>query len=306
MSHPSKLTIWITAARLRTLPLSIAGIVTGNALALNQPNFSWSLFIGALLTAIMYQILSNFANDYGDGVKGTDNQERLGPKRVLQQRLLSASDLYRGIVFTAILSFLFSLVLIYNAFGKENLQWMGLFIVLSLAAIWAAYNYTVGEKAYGYYALGDLFVFLFFGGIAVGGAYFLQTQSLTEEVILYMLAMGGLSVGVLNLNNMRDRENDQYSNKNTIATLLGFEKSRNYQYALVIGSILAIGVAIAANTHLNINSFLPLLICIPLLFQLRALGRITHPKSYDRYLKPLALSTFGLSVLVFISKWLAL
>ena len=303
MSQPSKLSIWITAARLRTLPLSIAGIITGNALALNQPNFSWSLFIGALLTAILYQILSNFANDYGDGVKGTDNQERLGPKRVLQQRLLSASALYRGIVITAILSFLFSLVLIYSAFGKENLKWMGLFIILSLVAIWAAYNYTVGEKAYGYYALGDLFVFLSLGEL-LWEELILQTQSLTEEVVLYMMALGGLSVGVLNLNNMRDRENDQHSNKNTIATFLGFEKSRNYQYVLVLGSILAIGVAIASNTRLKINSFLPLLICIPLLLQLRALGRITHPKSYDRYLKPLALSTFALSVLVFISKWL--
>ena len=306
MSRPSKLSIWVTAARLRTLPLSVAGIVTGNALALNQPDFSWLLFMGALQTAISYQILSNFANDYGDGVKGTDNEERLGPQRVLQQRLLSASALYRGIIITAILSFVFSLVLIYSAFGKDNLEWMGVFIVLSLAAIWAAYNYTVGEKAYGYYALGDLFVFLFFGGIAVGGAYFLQTQSLTEEVILYMLALGGLSVGVLNLNNMRDRENDQRLNKNTIATFLGFEKSRNYQYALVVGSILAIGVAVVDDAHFKINSFLPLLICIPLLFQLRGLGRINHPKSYDRYLKPLALSTFGLSILIFISKWLAL
>ncbi len=128
MSQASKLKIWLAAARLRTLPLSVAGIITGNALALQQVDFSWLVFIGALMTAISYQVLSNFANDYGDGVKGTDNAHRVGPQRILQQKLLTAPSLFRGIIITAISSFILSLGLIYFSFGIENLKWMGLFL----------------------------------------------------------------------------------------------------------------------------------------------------------------------------------
>ncbi len=135
MTQASKLKIWFAAARLRTLPLSVAGIITGNALALQQVDFSWSVFVGALMTAISYQVLSNFANDYGDGVKGTDNAHRVGPKRILQQKLLTAPSLFRGIIITAIFSFILSLGLIYIAFGIENLKWMGLFLFFSLGAI---------------------------------------------------------------------------------------------------------------------------------------------------------------------------
>ena len=304
MSQASKLKIWLAAARLRTLPLSVAGIITGNALALHQVDFSWLVFVGALMTAISYQVLSNFANDYGDGVKGTDNAHRVGPQRILQQKLLTAPSLFRGIIITAISSFILSLGLIYFSFGIENLKWMGLFLFFSLGAIWAAYNYTIGEKAYGYYALGDVFVFVFFGAIAVGGAYFLQTHSLRFEVFLYAIALGGLSVGVLNLNNMRDRENDQNVNKQTIATLLGHNKSKIYQFVLVMGSLVAIGTAIVFNQTYEWTAFLPLLAAIPLSIQLNGMVKTQQPHAFDSFLKPLALTTFLLSLLIFVSKWL--
>ena len=306
MPKPSTIQIWLSAARLRTLPLSIAGIITGNALALETNAFSWILFAGALLTAIAYQILSNFANDYGDGVKGTDNENRIGPKRVMQQKLIEPKVLYNAIIITAIVAFVLSVVLVYEAFGMENLKWIGLFLALSAAAIWAAYNYTVGESAYGYFALGDIFVFLFFGFVAVGGAYFLQTQELTIEVVYWAIAMGGLSVGVLNLNNMRDTENDIQSNKKTIANTLGPSKSRIYQYLLLFISVVSLVISILISGDFTGLEALPIVIVIPLVIQSLGISKVSNPKDYDTYLKPLALSTFALSLLLLMSKWLAL
>ena len=306
MPKPSTIQIWLSAARLRTLPLSIAGIITGNALALETNAFSWMLFAGALLTAIAYQILSNFANDYGDGVKGTDNENRIGPKRVMQQKLIEPKVLYNAIIITAIVAFVLSVVLVYAAFGMENLKWIGLFLALSAAAIWAAYNYTVGESAYGYFALGDIFVFLFFGFVAVGGAYFLQTQELTIEVVYWAIAMGGLSVGVLNLNNMRDTENDIQSNKKTIANTLGPSKSIIYQYFLLFISVVSLVISILIYGDFTGLEALPIVIVIPLVIQSLGISKVSNPKDYDTYLKPLALSTFALSLLLLMSKWLAL
>lgn len=306
MPKPSTIQIWLSAARLRTLPLSIAGIITGNALALETNAFSWILFAGGLLTAIAYQILSNFANDYGDGVKGTDNENRIGPKRVMQQKLIQPKVLYNAIIITAIVAFVLSVVLVYEAFGMENLKWIGLFLALSAAAIWAAYNYTVGESAYGYFALGDIFVFLFFGFVAVGGAYFLQTQELTIEVVYWAIAMGGLSVGVLNLNNMRDTENDIQSNKKTIANTLGPSKSRIYQYLLLFISVVSLVISILISGDFTGLEALPIVIVIPLVTQSLGISKVSNPKDYDTYLKPLALSTFALSLLLLMSKWLAL
>lgn len=264
------------------------------------------LFAGALLTAIAYQILSNFSNDYGDGVKGTDNENRIGPKRVMQQKLIQPRVLYNAIIITAIVAFVLSVVLVYAAFGMENLKWIGLFLALSAAAIWAAYNYTVGESAYGYFALGDIFVFLFFGFVAVGGAYFLQTQELTIEVVYWAIAMGGLSVGVLNLNNMRDTENDIQSNKKTIANTLGPSKSRIYQYFLLFISVVSLVISILVYGDFTGLEALPIVIIIPLVIQSLGISKVSNPKDYDTYLKPLALSTFALSLLLLMSKWLAL
>ena len=306
MPKSTTVQIWLSAARLRTLPLSIAGIITGNALALETYAFSWMLFAGALLTAIAYQILSNFANDYGDGVKGTDNENRIGPKRVMQQKLIEPKVLYNAIIITAIVAFVLSVVLVYEAFGMENLKWIGLFLALSAAAIWAAYNYTVGESAYGYFALGDIFVFLFFGFVAVGGAYFLQTQELTIEAVYWSIAMGGLSVGVLNLNNMRDTENDIQSNKKTIANTLGPSKSRIYQYLLLFISVVSLVISILISGDFTGLEAMPIVIVIPLVIQSLGISKVSNPKDYDTYLKPLALSTFALSLLLLMSKWLAL
>lgn len=290
--------VWLSAARLRTLPLSISGILVGNALSLNQPDFSWSLFVLMLLTAISFQIISNFANDYGDGIKGTDNANRLGPGRTLQQGLLSAKALKKGIVIAALISILFAVGLIYAALGGEQLLVSLIFIALAAAAVWAAIKYTVGQAAYGYRGLGDLFVFIFFGWVSVMGAYYLQTQTVDSTALFLGTAIGFLSVGVLNLNNMRDIANDKNSKKNTLVVQLGSQKAKRYHYLLML--LAALFLFLGMGTAWVKENPLSLLILLPILFHLYQVVKIREPKAYDPLLKQLALSTFFLSLVLFV------
>lgn len=289
--------VWVAAARLRTLPLSIAGIVVGNALAIQKEGFCPYVFGSSLLTAVVFQILSNFANDYGDGLKGTDNKERIGPKRVLQQNLLSEKSLFRGIIVTAFIGFILAAVTILIAFEASELKSVMVFLALAVAAIFAAYKYTAGKGAYGYYAMGDVFVFAFFGLLAVGGSYFLQTKQLNNVLWCFATAIGGLSTAVLNLNNMRDMQNDLAVGKKTIAALLGLKGAKIYHTILVLGSITALSVGVLYNYNGWVG-YIPLLAVIPLLLQLVWTLRHKSHKDFDGLLKPLALTTFGTSVLL--------
>lgn len=304
MSKPSLLLVWVAAARLRTLPLSIAGIVLGNAVAINTTDFSWSIFVGTLLTAVAFQILSNFANDYGDGIKGTDNDNRIGPKRVLQQNLLTPKTLFQGIVVVGILGLLLAITTINFAFNGKELTSGLVFLGLALAAIVAAYKYTAGKGAYGYHALGDLFVFLFFGLLAVCGSYYLQTKQFDATVWWFAVAIGALSVGVLNLNNMRDIQNDTAMGKKTVAAALGLQGAKNYHTVLILVGIasMVFGLVPIAN---NMWDYLPLILTIPLLLQLISVRKTNHYNDFDKRLKPLALTTFGLSVILFITQYTA-
>ena len=304
MSKPSLLLVWVAAARLRTLPLSIAGIVLGNAVAINTTDFSWSIFVGTLLTAVAFQILSNFANDYGDGIKGTDNDNRIGPKRVLQQNLLTPKTLFQGIVVVGILGLLLAITTINFAFNGKELTSGLVFLGLALAAIVAAYKYTAGKGAYGYHALGDLFVFLFFGLLAVCGSYYLQTKQFDPTVWWFAVAIGTLSVGVLNLNNMRDIQNDTAMGKKTVAAALGLQGAKNYHTVLILVGIasMVFGLVPIAN---NMWDYTPLILIIPLLLQLISVRKTNHYNDFDKRLKPLALTTFGLSVILFITQYTA-
>src|SRR5690554_1410047 len=229
----SKIEAWISAARLRTLPLSISGIVTAGAAAKEVGVFSTSIFGLALATTLGLQILSNFANDYGDGVKGTDNHERVGPMRAMQSGILSASELRKGIIITSVITLGLACLLIYIAFQNQNFIHSTLFFVLGIAAIVAAITYTVGRTAYGYRALGDVFVFLFFGLLSVLGGYFLFAKNLQGFIVLPAVVIGLLSTAVLNLNNMRDRASDAKAKKITVAVLLGESKVRIYHCFLI-------------------------------------------------------------------------
>lgn len=290
----SKFKIWLEAARLRTLPLSLSGIIVGNGLAYKSDRFSLVILFLSLATTIAFQVLSNFANDYGDGVKGTDNESRIGPARALQQGLLAREELKRGIQFCAVVSLLFAFALIYVAFGTSDLLYSLIFILLGIASVISAIKYTVGTNAYGYRALGDLFVFLFFGGVSVLGSYFLQVHEFQIELILPATALGLLSVGVLNLNNMRDMHTDKQVNKITMAVLLGASLSKAYHAFLLTGAILTTVFYIKMDIQ---PAYLFMIAVLPMMIHLRRVLGYTDPKKFDPELKRLALCTFLFAIL---------
>ena len=287
---------WILAARLRTLPLSISGILVGTGMALRDDFFDWCIFIFALITTIGFQILSNFANDYGDGIKGTDNEDRVGPARALQSGLLTAVDLKKGMWIMALFTVITSLLVIYYAFGSAHFKLSLLFFVLGLAAIAAAIKYTVGKSAYGYRGLGDVFVFIFFGLLGVMGSYFLFTQQIPMVHILPAITIGLLSVAVLNLNNMRDRVEDEKVGKRTLAVLLGAAKSKWYHFA-VLGMALSAWVSYLFLTASSPVFYLTLIPFVMVIVHGVKVARNTTPQALDPELKKIALTTFGLSIL---------
>ncbi|RMA58656.1 1,4-dihydroxy-2-naphthoate octaprenyltransferase [Ulvibacter antarcticus] len=296
----SKVKAWISAARLRTLPLSISGILTGSAAAMLINKFNPLIFVFAMLTTLGFQILSNFANDYGDGVKGTDNADRVGPARAMQSGLLTAKELKMGMVITAIITLLIASMLIFAAFGNENFILSLIFFNLGIAAIVAAITYTVGKKAYGYRALGDVFVFLFFGLLGVMGSYFLYTHQLQHHIYLIAATIGLLSAAVLNLNNMRDRFADAKVNKNTLAVVLGEKNVKHYHAALII---IALGSAVSYFILTNeiVLQYVPLIAFLPLLLNIFTVYKNVNPPLLDPELKKVALSTFLFSLLFFIT-----
>ncbi len=291
-----KIGSWVNAARLRTLPLSISGIIVGTTIAAQQGYFNIVVFSLALGTTLGLQILSNFANDYGDGIKGTDNEDRVGPARALQSGLISRKEMKQGIIVTAAATLILALLLIYTAFGGENFLYAIIFFFLGLGAITAAIKYTVGSNAYGYRGMGDIFVFLFFGLVAVFGSYFLYAMQLDWKVFLPAAAIGFLSAGVLNLNNMRDRASDQKAGKNTLVVLLGEENAKNYHYILIIGAVLFM-VIYSVLTATEWNDVLYIIAFIPLFLHLKRVVQNENPMLLDPELKILALTTFLLSVL---------
>ncbi len=297
----TKLEAWVSAARLRTLPLSVSGIVTAGAAAKEAQMFSTSIFSLALATTLGLQVLSNFANDYGDGVKGTDNHERVGPLRAMQSGVLSAIDLKKGMVITSVITLILAASLIFVAFENQNIFHSTVFLILGIASIFAAITYTVGKMAYGYRALGDVFVFLFFGLLSVLGCYFLFTKRLDGYILLPAIVIGALSTAVLNLNNMRDRAADARANKTTLAVLMGEMRIKRYHYLLIGISFICALIYFFLKENSWIQ-FLPLLAFIPLFIHLKKVKDNTSPPLLDPELKKVALSTFLFSVLFFISQ----
>ena len=286
-------TTWIRAARLRTIPLSVSGILVGSAAALLKNEFNVSVFTLAILTTVCYQLLSNFANDYGDGIKGTDNDERLGPKRILQSELISRAQLRQAIFVISGIAVILTILLVYNAFGltKTALTFLG----LGFLAIVAAIRYTVGSNAYGYKGFGDLFVFLFFGCVSVLGSHYLYTFELDFTLIFPAISIGLLSVGVLNINNMRDRVNDKQFGKTTIAVRLGAEKAALYQMALV-GIPVILTLVYGLIYHAISFVLMSLIMMIPISLHLKVVFQKQSEKKFDQELKKIALLTFFYSI----------
>ena len=297
---------WIEAARLRTLPLSVSGIIVGSMYALANPTddvltptqvFNWKLFAFAIATTLGLQILSNFANDYGDGIKGTDNADRVGPKRAIQSGVISPEAMKRAMTITATLTMFSALLLIYFSFGENHPLYSLLFVILGALSVASAIRYTVGNTAYGYRGYGDLFVFVFFGLVSTLGVNFLYSKQLDAILILPATAIGFLSVGVLNLNNMRDEISDKKSGKNTIVVKIGVEKAKQYHYFLIISAMLLV-LAFAILSHFHFDQYLFLIAYFPLTKHLMTVYKNKDSRLLDPELKKVALSTFLLAVLL--------
>jgi 1,4-dihydroxy-2-naphthoate octaprenyltransferase len=287
----------LSAARLRTLPLSVSGIMIGSSYAFFVNKFNSSLFIIALLTTVAYQVLSNFANDYGDGIKGADDN-RTGPKRAVQSGLISRPSMKKAIKILSLVSIILTLFLVTLAFGAFS-KYFFLFIVLGSLAIFAAIKYTVGKFAYGYFGLGDLFVFIFFGIVSVLGSNFLFSANLNWLLLNPAITLGLLSVGVLNLNNMRDLKSDEKSGKKTLAVCMGKKTSKIYHSVIISAAIvlmLKFQISLEIQSvFLNIILFLNILGLLIHLFQIY---NITQPSHYDNFLKIVALHAFFYSIII--------
>jgi len=309
MSAKSK--AWIGALRLRTLPLAAGGIILGSFLPEVNIAFSWTIFTLALLTAFGLQILSNLANDYGDFIKGTDNDKRLGPQRALQSGLITQPEMKRALIICGALTFALGISLILMAFGPEQmLQALGM-LALGLAAIWAAIRYTVGKRPYGYAGLGDVFVVGFFGLVAILGVSFLYLGEINSVLVFPALSYGFLAAGVLNINNMRDIDNDRDSNKRTLVVIMGAQKARLYHASLILLAFICqfiylwnLNLAACFSPFADTPDFrlryVALFGFIPVIINsMKVLLPKQNPAEYNPFLKGLSLTSLG-QVIVFV------
>lgn len=228
----STFNMWLETARPKTLPLALASILTGSALAYWQSGINLWIMGLCLLTTLLLQILSNFANDYGDHQKGSDTSERIGPLRGIQKGAIKPAQLRQGLILVIIASLLSGGSLV--AISYQSFVDVLVFCGLGALAIIAAITYTVGHKPYGYMGLGDLSVLIFFGLLAVMGSYYLQTHQWHWAILLPALGSGLLAVAVLNINNLRDIEQDKKAGKNTLVVRLGVQKGRAYHGLLLL------------------------------------------------------------------------
>jgi len=298
----TKLQSWLYAFRLRTLPLAFSSIITGSSIAFvdNRSNFKWPVFALCIITTLLLQILSNLANDYGDSEKGTDNDERIGPKRAVQQGLLSFTEIKRGIAVAVVLSLVFGSALVTEATKGLDVGYGIFFFVLGLAAIAAAIKYTVGKGAYGYMGLGDVFVLLFFGIVGVCGSYYLMAHRFNYSVLLPAFTIGAFASGVLNLNNLRDRESDAKAGKNSLVVKIGTLNAKKYHTGLIVlGFVAAIVFVFLNYTSTPQFPFQFLFIITVPLFRrhLITVRKIENPADFDPQLKQMAISTFIFSIL---------
>lgn len=293
----SSTSAWIHAMRLRTLPLA-ASVVLAGAATSYRLGFNWIVFALILLTTFLLQILSNLANDYGDHVSGADNDQRIGPARSMQMGLISREKMLKALIITGVLSLCSGLGLLWMVFGKEGMWQAVLFLVLGLICIWAAVKYTVGKSAYGYRGLGDLAVFLFFGGVGVLGTSHLLQLNWMNANILVATTFGGFSAAVLNVNNMRDIDNDRASGKNTLVVKIGLSAARKYHLILVTVSVLSL-MAYLIYVHAIWYSYFTLLPGLLILIDTLQLQRLPSEKM-DPFLKKTAIKTFLTALLFFI------
>ncbi|MBR3492671.1 MAG: 1,4-dihydroxy-2-naphthoate octaprenyltransferase [Bacteroidales bacterium] len=281
----AKFKTWVKASRPRTVLLSFSGVLLGGFLAYKTGPSTGSgtllCVLFAAITAVLLQILSNLANDYGDFKKGTDSAKRVGPQREMQSGAITEKEMKRGLAITAGLCFISGAMLIF-VFAGLTWQELVVFAALGISAVLAALLYTLGKRPYGYRGLGDLYCFLFFGWAAVAGTYYLATKNLDFSVLLPASAMGFLSNAVLNINNMRDYENDKASGKNSLVVKLGLRKAFVYHCLLIGGAFVFLTVYLVLH-QAAWYSYLFLLLFSLFIKDLIAIKK-TKPESLDPFL----------------------
>jgi len=293
-------TVWIQACRLRTLPLAASSIIVAGGLAVQHHAFHLTVFLLALTTALLLQILSNLANDYGDDVTGAD-AHRVGPERAMQSGLISHAAMKRAIMLLVLACLTAGLSLLNTAFDGDLMHWL-VFLALGALAIVAAITYTMGKVPYGYRALGDLAVFLFFGLLGVLGCFYLQALTLPMAIFWPAASLGLFSAAVLNINNMRDVYQDKAANKITLVVLFGREKAFIYHLLLLSAAILCSVIYIYQLENTETWQYLFILIASPLLKSCVAIWSEIKSDSQDgdifnEQLKNTAISTFVFSLL---------
>ncbi len=279
---------WISAARPRTLPLALSSIIAGSGMAAYVHAFRWPVFLLATLTAILLQVLSNFANDLGDHENGADNAGRIGPARTVQSGDITPAAMKRAMILSGLLAFLSGCTLIIVSLGITLTTLV--FLLIGLGAITAAVKYTYGRNPYGYAGLGDASVFLFFGLVGVMGTYYLHAGGVPKYVVPVAIAFGLLSAAVLNLNNMRDVLNDTAEGKRTLVVRIGGGAAKRYHVTIVLLALICLA-GIAWRTG-EWPPWLYLVGAIPILLHLISAVGIRDPRAYDPELKKLALGTF--------------
>lgn len=288
---------WLKAFRLRTLPLAFSSIILGAFLAANEDRFSTSILLFALLTTLFLQVLSNLANDYGDYVKGTDNANRVGPARTLQAGLISKMAMLNAMILFSFLSLASGVSLLYVS-GAFSDPAIGIFfLALGLFCIIAAVTYTVGKNAYGYKGLGDISVLIFFGLIGVLGTHFLMTHSFHFQNLLPAFACGFLAVGVLNLNNLRDIENDRASGKMSIPAKIGFDAGKGYHTILIVSSVVCFSAFVLLFQQGNTKLIYFVLVPIYILHIVKVRATKQN-KEMDKFLRQLALTSLATTFVV--------
>ncbi len=268
----------------------------GSVLALYHGNHQPLVSLLALLTATLLQILSNLANDFGDAQNGADHAGRVGPDRMVASGKITPARMKTAMWLFGLLAFASGISLIVTGLWGESWRSLLGFLGLGLMSIFAAITYTAGKKPYGYAGLGDLSVMLFFGFTAVLGTYYLHTHQLQFSLLWPALGMGGFSVAVLNLNNMRDRESDLAAGKKTIPARFGGVAARRYHSVVILVSVLSL---LLYSFYFGYKGLF-FAAAFAGLLQLQTLIQVLRVKEltgYDPFLKQTALRTLLLTVL---------
>ena len=300
----STLKSWLSAFRLRTLPLALSSIGMAAFMAGVVHQFSGKVFAFSVLTTILLQVLSNLANDYGDSIHGADHEDsgRKGPQRAVSSGAISSKAMFNALILFTVLSLVSGLCLLYVSFGELNPKFL-FFFALGILAIVAAIKYTAGKNPYGYAGLGDISVFIFFGLVGVLGSYYLHTNTFAPLLILPAISCGLFATAVLNVNNIRDITSDLKAGKMSIPARLGRPKAVIYHAVLLMTGFLS-AIMYVMFTYQSMWNWLFLIVLPLLITNLKAVVQKEDPAALDPYLKQMALTTllfvlsFGMGQLV--------